>query len=517
MQIGSRRDRDMSSDEEMAPTSCNMDTTCERSADAVKFDSSRGIYPESIVWTWLPGCTQCTAGLVGHMGITNSHGEVFEFVGTGADKNHPGQLAFGPIIRYVPLPSKLVRRGTCDEGIARAIEKYQNLSCHPFNNCHCFVAACLDEMRFLGFPCWGCFWWVLALMVWVCGLFPARWSTGVCLLSTVVLSGAVLGVVAFTGSGFMRKGYQTRLASHDVFTVIQRRESADAGMLYWVSEGTQMLHRAALDGSGGVEDLAPAAEGLAVPYYLSVGYYAELEEYKLHNFHDHFCGESVHHAHINKCRQHVNFLDDADRTDFDHAFDHRYDLVLEYVHNYEFENQCGHEHNIEFFVQHNNYKLERCASNPHLKETGFILPLAPVSALEEDSFVTAAVVAVTSGVVSLSVFVAGVVILKKLGMVQPSAQLGASLCKRLAPSAANGLPTRNIFRRWRKRSTLVEEIPGKTDLGQDPSKGTEDEQAETPRSNKPDSDVKEGSLRSVAKRPSNGEMQVPETPVDMEE
>mmetsp|Transcript_62558 Transcript_62558/g.149125 ORF Transcript_62558/g.149125 Transcript_62558/m.149125 type:complete len:203 (+) Transcript_62558:16-624(+) len=201
MQIGSRRDRDMSSDEEMAPTSCNMDTTCERSADAVKFDSSRGIYPESIVWTWLPGCTQCTAGLVGHMGITNSRGEVFEFVGTGADKNHPGQLAFGPIIRYVPLPSKLVRRGTCDEGIARAIEKYQNLSCHPFNNCHCFVAACLDEMRFLGFPCWGCFWWVLALMVWVCGLFPARWSTGVCLLSTVVLSGAVLGVVAFTGSG----------------------------------------------------------------------------------------------------------------------------------------------------------------------------------------------------------------------------------------------------------------------------------------------------------------------------
>mmetsp|Transcript_106210 Transcript_106210/g.148035 ORF Transcript_106210/g.148035 Transcript_106210/m.148035 type:complete len:203 (-) Transcript_106210:68-676(-) len=201
MQIGSRRDRDMSSDEEMAPTSCNMDTTCERSADAVKFDSSRGIYPESIVWTWLPGCTQCTAGLVGHMGITNSRGEVFEFVGTGADKNHPGQLAFGPIIRYVPLPSKLVRRGTCDEGIARAIEKYQNLSCHPFNNCHCFVAACLDEMRFLGFPCWGCFWWVLALMVWVCGLFPARWSAGVCLLSTAVLSGAVLGVVAFTGSG----------------------------------------------------------------------------------------------------------------------------------------------------------------------------------------------------------------------------------------------------------------------------------------------------------------------------
>mmetsp|Transcript_19065 Transcript_19065/g.35766 ORF Transcript_19065/g.35766 Transcript_19065/m.35766 type:complete len:190 (-) Transcript_19065:169-738(-) len=189
----------MSSDEETAPTTCNMDV-CSESVGAVKFDSSRGIYPESIVWTWLPGCTQCTAGLVGHMGITNSRGEVFEFVGTGADKNH-GQLAFGPIIRYVPLPRKFICRGTCDEGIARAIEKYQDLSCHPFNNCHCFVAACLNEMRFLGFPCWNCFWWLLAVMVWVCGFFPARWSTGACVVSTVVLTGGVLAMVLFSSQG----------------------------------------------------------------------------------------------------------------------------------------------------------------------------------------------------------------------------------------------------------------------------------------------------------------------------
>mmetsp|Transcript_51129 Transcript_51129/g.91852 ORF Transcript_51129/g.91852 Transcript_51129/m.91852 type:complete len:204 (+) Transcript_51129:42-653(+) len=181
----------MSSEEESAPPSYDMENGSGGSLSGpVAFDSSRGIYPESIVWTWLPGCTQCTAGLVGHMGITNSKGEVWEFVGTGAMRNE-GQLAFGPIIRYVPLNPKLIFRGTCDEGIDRAIAKYRDLSCHPLNNCHCFVAACLNEMQFLGFPCWNCFWWLLAVVVWVTGFFPARMPTCLCLVTTAVASGLV--------------------------------------------------------------------------------------------------------------------------------------------------------------------------------------------------------------------------------------------------------------------------------------------------------------------------------------
>ncbi|CAJ1458646.1 unnamed protein product [Effrenium voratum] len=124
MQNGSSRVRDCS-DEETPPAMCNMEV-CD-------FDPAQGIYPQCIVWTWLPGCTQCTVGLVGHMGITNSKGEVWEFVGTGADRNQ-GQLAFGPIIRYLPLSPRFITRGTCDEGIAKAIEKYRSLSCHPMNN-----------------------------------------------------------------------------------------------------------------------------------------------------------------------------------------------------------------------------------------------------------------------------------------------------------------------------------------------------------------------------------------------
>ncbi|CAK9054514.1 unnamed protein product [Durusdinium trenchii] len=181
------------SDEEVPPAMCDMDAPCSANG---KFDVANGIFPECIVWCWIAGCTQCTGGLVGHMGITNSRGEVWELVGLGAERNH-GQLAFGPIVRYIPLSPKLIGRGTCDEGIERAISKYRNQSCSPLNNCHCFVAACLSEMKFLGIPCWGAIWPLLAVMIWVCGIFPLRWQSAACLLSTAVAMAAVVCLFIF--------------------------------------------------------------------------------------------------------------------------------------------------------------------------------------------------------------------------------------------------------------------------------------------------------------------------------
>lgn len=169
-----------------------------REDEPAEFDESRGIYPQCIVWTWLPGCTQCTGGIVGHMGITTSTGQVWELLGLGASPNN-GYLGFGPIIRYLPLSPRLVGKGTIDDGIARTIEKYRTLSCHPCNNCHQFVAACLDEMKYMGFPYWNCFWWLLAVMIWVMGRFTKTVSAVCCFASSILITAVV--IYMFVGGG----------------------------------------------------------------------------------------------------------------------------------------------------------------------------------------------------------------------------------------------------------------------------------------------------------------------------
>merc|ERR1719282_1586096 len=97
------------------------------SSSSSAVDADRDYWPHCIVWTWIPGCTQCTAGIVGHMGIGTSNGELWEFLGDGASRAppHSNGLAFGPILRYVQLSPKLVCRGTWDEGIDNTIKKWR--------------------------------------------------------------------------------------------------------------------------------------------------------------------------------------------------------------------------------------------------------------------------------------------------------------------------------------------------------------------------------------------------------
>lgn len=194
--------RGAGSDLEAAPAPITMSTDALREHSRKRGASPTGArtmassYPQSIVWTWINGCTQCSGGLVGHMGITTSTGEIWEFVGIGANQSAPERLAFGPIIRYVPISSRLVFRGTWDSAIMATIERYKSLGCHPGNNCHCFVAACLQEMRFLGLPCWGCLWWLLAVMVWVFGRFTVEAPSLCCAISTLLVTGFIIFALA---------------------------------------------------------------------------------------------------------------------------------------------------------------------------------------------------------------------------------------------------------------------------------------------------------------------------------
>ena len=129
-------------------------------------DIAANRWPRCIVWTWIPGCTQCTVGIVGHMGIGTSSGEVWEFLGEGGSRAPPGGLAFGPILRYIQLSERHVRRGTWDEGIENTIKKWRGRTHGAcVSNCHSFAADCLHEMRYAGIPCWN--WLSYLLAIWV--------------------------------------------------------------------------------------------------------------------------------------------------------------------------------------------------------------------------------------------------------------------------------------------------------------------------------------------------------------
>mmetsp|Transcript_100953 Transcript_100953/g.263227 ORF Transcript_100953/g.263227 Transcript_100953/m.263227 type:complete len:204 (-) Transcript_100953:255-866(-) len=169
-------------------------------------DLEGNLWPCCIVWTWLPGCTQCTAGVIGHTGIGTSRGDLWEFLGDGASEAPPdGGLAFGPIIRYLQLDPSLVRRGTWDEGISTTVQKWRGrMHGACVSNCHSFVADCLDEMRYAGVPCWSWLPYLLAVWVWVLGRFPSRARAAMFLLPIIV----VLAMLHFMFSTGSRKGHR---------------------------------------------------------------------------------------------------------------------------------------------------------------------------------------------------------------------------------------------------------------------------------------------------------------------
>mmetsp|Transcript_32658 Transcript_32658/g.75930 ORF Transcript_32658/g.75930 Transcript_32658/m.75930 type:complete len:201 (-) Transcript_32658:82-684(-) len=174
----------------------------ERGQDNVRVVSVEDdCWPCCIVWTWIPGCTQCTGGVVGHMGIGTSTGQLWEFLGDGASQGpRGGGLAFGPIMRYVQLNPRRVHRGTWDEGIETTIKKWRGTmhgAC--VSNCHSFVADCLQEMRYGGIPCWTWLPYLLAVWVWVAGRFPNCPRFLLCFLSTACVVGIIIAF-AFFGS-----------------------------------------------------------------------------------------------------------------------------------------------------------------------------------------------------------------------------------------------------------------------------------------------------------------------------
>merc|ERR550534_839069 len=102
------------------------------------------------------------------MGLTNEKGEIYEFMGLGASRGK--YLSFGPVTRYVPMRRSLGADWNLGilEG-CRMSEGRLHKGC--WDNCHTFVADCLNSMRFLGCQSWNSI--ILALLV----LFFGRYTS----------------------------------------------------------------------------------------------------------------------------------------------------------------------------------------------------------------------------------------------------------------------------------------------------------------------------------------------------
>ena len=113
-----------------------------------KIDMEKQRYPYCIVWTPLP-CVTWLIPSIGHVGICTSKGIIHDFAGpyyVSVDN-----MAFGNPTKYVLLDLDSREFDGYDNCIKAGTQDYnkQNYS-FCFNNCHSYVARCLNKLKYKG-------------------------------------------------------------------------------------------------------------------------------------------------------------------------------------------------------------------------------------------------------------------------------------------------------------------------------------------------------------------------------
>lgn len=105
--------------------------------------------PRSIVWTPIP-CLSLLFPMIGHFGITNSEGMIYDFGGDFYVNRSTTHTIFGPPTLYSQLsdaPWSTINDEEWDGAISMITAKYQEKQYNFLgNNCHHFVAAVLGEL-----------------------------------------------------------------------------------------------------------------------------------------------------------------------------------------------------------------------------------------------------------------------------------------------------------------------------------------------------------------------------------
>ena len=114
----------------------------------LKIDLERQRYPYCIVWTPIP-CITWILPCIGHAGICTSEGVIHDFAGpyyVSVDN-----MAFGNPTKYIFLDIDQNEKERYDEAILSGKKDYkQQMYSFCCNNCHSFIARCLNKMNYKG-------------------------------------------------------------------------------------------------------------------------------------------------------------------------------------------------------------------------------------------------------------------------------------------------------------------------------------------------------------------------------
>mmetsp|Transcript_37567 Transcript_37567/g.120511 ORF Transcript_37567/g.120511 Transcript_37567/m.120511 type:complete len:168 (+) Transcript_37567:92-595(+) len=111
----------------------------------------RKVPPLALVWTPIP-VISWVLPFVGHMGITDSAGQLHDWHGACAPSAAPPEeMLFGQPARYLELAGG-ARRDDWDRAIERADEEFgEKCHCMLFgDDCHSHVARALNIVRYMG-------------------------------------------------------------------------------------------------------------------------------------------------------------------------------------------------------------------------------------------------------------------------------------------------------------------------------------------------------------------------------
>jgi len=166
-------------------------------------------YPFCVVWTALPGLTALLP-VIGHMGVTDSRGVIYDFAGpyhVNVDAGRRG-LAFGRVLRYLPLsPAGVTLRppgATPAQAWDAAVDAANDVYCGRMHNivcdnCHSHAALALERAGYAGRSKWP------MVVVWAYFTFhPAtRWASTAAAVATYAPLALIVVVVAAVRGGLV--------------------------------------------------------------------------------------------------------------------------------------------------------------------------------------------------------------------------------------------------------------------------------------------------------------------------